>query len=122
MYSETLFRGAKVNIKDRSENSPINGIEKYTFRNLWKDDALLPDSVLWRKKVAFSDGVSSQQKSFHKLLQEYVENIISDKEFAEESAQFIPKPISKEALYYRRIYNKYYGGFNLIPYYWNKVV
>lgn len=38
---------------------PINGIEKFTFRNLWKDDALLPDSILWRKKVAFSDGVSS---------------------------------------------------------------
>jgi len=38
---------------------PIQGIEKYTFRSLWKDDALLPDSILWRKKVAFSDGVSS---------------------------------------------------------------
>jgi hypothetical protein len=32
MYSETLFRGAKVNIKDRSENSPINyNIESLKF-------------------------------------------------------------------------------------------
>ena len=42
--------------------------EKYLLRKAFSGKNLLPDEVLWRTKEAFSDGVSSQKKSWFKLL------------------------------------------------------
>ena len=42
--------------------------EKYMLRKAFDGTGLLPDSVLWRTKEAFSDGVSSQTKFSLKLL------------------------------------------------------
>lgn len=38
--------------------APIDGLEKFTLRNLFKDDNLIPTEVLWRVKEAFSDGMA----------------------------------------------------------------
>ena len=35
-------------------------IEKHLLRKAFDNGTFLPDDVLWRRKVAFSDGVSSQ--------------------------------------------------------------
>ena len=37
---------------------------------------LLPDEVLWRTKEAFSDGVSSQHKSWFSILQEHIDDMV----------------------------------------------
>ena len=105
----------------RSPN--YTGHEKYLVRQAFEDGGdLLPQSILWRRKEAFSDGVSSQKKSWFEILQEYIDTQISDKEFydAKEYYSSINNivPISKEAYFYRKIYDKYYGGTQLIPYYW----
>ena len=54
--------------------------EKYLIRKAIEDYApsLLPSEVLWRTKEAFSDGVSSQQRSWYQIIQESVNNILND--------------------------------------------
>jgi asparagine synthase (glutamine-hydrolysing) len=49
---------------------PIKNIEKYLLRESFKSN-YLPDDVLWRKKEAFSDGVSGEKKSLSTHIQEY---------------------------------------------------
>ena len=62
-----------------AERVPRDGIEKYLVRKAFDGTGLLPDDVLWRPKEAFSDGVSSQKKSWFTILQEYVETQVSNK-------------------------------------------
>ena len=42
---------------------------------------LLPYEILWRKKEAFSDGVTSKEKSWYQYIQEHINTFISDDEF-----------------------------------------
>lgn len=51
---------------------PKDNIEKYTLRSAFGGTGLIPEEILWRPKEAFSDGVSSQKKSWFTILQEYV--------------------------------------------------
>ena len=44
--------------------------EKEILRKAFCGD-YLPDNVLWRRKAAFSDAVSSSQKPWYKWIQEY---------------------------------------------------
>jgi len=102
---------------------PRNGIEKYHLRKAIETafPGLLPDEILWRQKEAFSDGVSSfKKKSWVDEIKDYAESIISDKEFEEERKLYSPMPMFKDALYFRRIYNKHYGGIQppLVSKYW----
>jgi len=97
-----------------------NYIEKYLLRKAFSNDNLLPDEILWRQKEAFSDGVSSQKRSWFEIIKEYISKKITDDEFENKKNDFlINKPITKEAYYYRKIYNKYYNNTDqVIPYYW----
>jgi len=98
-------------------------IEKYLVRKAYEKDNLLPKEVLWRVKEAFSDGISSLKKPWHATLGEMAEKHITDSQF-QQACQYYQQqnsvvPIHKEALYYRQIYEKYFGSqLNLIPYYW----
>ena len=87
-------------------------IEKYLLRKAFDDENLLPYEILWRKKEAFSDGVSKPEKSWHKTIQEYVDTLVSDNE-ADISN------LSKESFFYKKIFdNEYPNHSNIIPYYW----
>ena len=67
---------------------------------------LLPEEVLWRRKEAFSDGVSSEQKSWYQEVQERV-NVPADwQELANTYAEPVPK--TPEAFYYRTLYESMY--------------
>ena len=82
-------------------------IEKNLLREAF-DEGLLPGSVLWRKKEAFSDGVSSTEKSWFQEIQERVLGLIPDN-WQEQAATFSePKPKTPEAFYYRSLYEKFY--------------
>jgi len=112
------------------------GVEKYLVRKAFDNEIikkqegkdsdlinLLPESILWRTKEAFSDGVSSLDKPWYQLLGEYVEKHVSDEEYNNARQKFkdlgLTVPISKESYYYRKIYQKYFGDeLELIPYYW----
>jgi len=94
------------------------GIEKYLIRKAFDQDSLLPSSILWRVKEAFSDGVSGHVKPWYKILQDHIDTIVTDHEFESKKTKYKNPPISKEAFFYRSIYDKYFPNTDLIPYYW----
>jgi asparagine synthase (glutamine-hydrolysing) len=100
---------------------PTNGVEKYLLRSSFEDGDLLPNSVLWRKKEALSDGVSSTEKSWHHILQDHIETIVSDEEFEGMRGNYIHNPpMTKEAYYYRKVFGELFGEEHngVIPHYW----
>jgi asparagine synthase (glutamine-hydrolysing) len=87
------------------------------------DRALLPEDVLWRRKEAFSDGVSSPDgRSWVQMIKEYSDRVITDHEFnnkAHSLYSLYNPPYDKESFYYRRIFENIYDGRgDTIPYYW----
>ena len=64
-----------------------NQIEKYYLRKAF--DGYLPDELLWRRKEAFSDGVSSKKRSWFEVIKEFVESKISDEEYEESEEENI---------------------------------
>lgn len=70
---------------------------------------------LWRKKEAFSDGVSSNSRSLFVILQEYISKEL-------ENNPRVPPGMSlldKEKFYYKDIFKQYYKNLEYnIPFYW----
>ena len=95
-------------------------IEKKILREAFEYTHLLPKEVLFRKKEAFSDGVSSQEKSWFQIIQEHLESQISDEEFQIKQKKYTHNPPhTKEALYYRELFEKYFENHtNVIPHFW----
>jgi asparagine synthase (glutamine-hydrolysing) len=98
-------------------------LEKWLLRESFNVDEYLPNEVLFRKKEAFSDGVSSMKKSWYQIVQEYANNLYNDLYFEEEKDRIqFNKPPSKEALYFRKIWEEYFGTNDntckVIPYFW----
>lgn len=93
-------------------------MEKQLLRDAFKDTGLLPLEVLYRKKEAFSDGVSSVEKSWFQIIEDSIEEIKyknaqhlevngSNEPFTETNYNFMP-PITKEGHYFRDIFEEYY--------------
>jgi asparagine synthase (glutamine-hydrolysing) len=101
---------------------PILGMEKYLIRKAFEIEMpeLLNKEVLWRPKEAFSDGISDHKKSWFQIIQERVEEEISDDEYLNIKNNFIHlPPVSKESYYFRKIYESNYKNRELIiKYYW----
>ena len=95
-------------------------LEKYLLRKAFDQKGFLPDEVLWRRKCAFSDGVSSQKRSWHKIIQNFVNQIISDEEFFQERKRLKHcMPQLKESYYYRKIFESFFGHHDkLVPHFW----
>ena len=99
-----------------------HGIEKNLLRSAFapterNPKVWLPDEILWRPKDAFSDGVG---RSWKKSLEDFSSQQISDEVFVRRT-QVYPRntPPSKEAMYYRQLFEKHYPGYDdLIPHYW----
>uniref|UniRef100_A0A8C2HGI7 Asparagine synthetase [glutamine-hydrolyzing] n=1 Tax=Cyprinus carpio TaxID=7962 RepID=A0A8C2HGI7_CYPCA len=53
---------------------PKDGVEKHLLREAFKGLNLIPDEILWRRKEAFSDGMTSMKKSWYASLQEHIES------------------------------------------------
>lgn len=97
--------------------------EKWLLRKAF-EGSYLPEAVLWRPKEAMSDGISSKEKSWYKVIQENVEDRYSQADidtWVETLAKSDTKcsPWTKEAVYYLELFTKYYGkAYQVIPYYW----
>ena len=91
-----------------------NEIEKKLLRDAFIE--YLPDDVLYRKKEAFSDGVSGESRSWFEIIAEKLENIEIPK--YEYNKSYL-KPHTKEQIYYRYLFEKLYPKReNIIPYFW----
>lgn len=79
---------------------------KYLLRHAFEKDNILPYSILMREKAAFSDAVGH---SLSDDIKEYVETVYTQEEFEEKCAKYkYCTPFTKESLYYREIFEKYY--------------
>ena len=84
------------------------GKGKYLLRHAFEKDDLLPQSILWREKAAFSDAVGH---SMVDDLKAYAEERYTDQEAEEKYKLYSnPTPFTKESLLYREIFEKYYPG------------
>jgi len=92
--------------------------EKWLLRQSisYTDKDLLPKEVLWRTKEAFSDGVSSNKKSWYEIINDKVDSLIKD--FPKTAYPHLT-PKTKEQYYYRTIFEeKYPNCANVVPYFW----
>ena len=84
------------------------GMGKYLLRKAFAEDHLLPESILWRQKAAFSDAVGH---SMVNDLKAYAEQKYTDEEAAAHAAQYThARPFTKESLLYRELFESYYPG------------
>ena len=88
------------------QDKMINGerMEKWVVRKAFED--YLPESVAWRQKEQFSDGVGY---SWIDTLKEMVNAEVSDEQLANAKFRFpIQTPTSKEEFYYRSIFAEHF--------------
>lgn len=101
-------------------------IEKYIFRKAFS--GLLPDDILWRRKEAFSDGVSGHTRSWFQIIREHVDKKVRADEYSnynrfitstEMDANIHNRPYDTESYYYRSIFDRLYARCDkIIPYFW----
>ncbi|XP_011349567.1 asparagine synthetase [glutamine-hydrolyzing] isoform X2 [Ooceraea biroi] len=104
-----------------NSRQPRDGIEKYLLRSAFNGTNLLPANILWRHKEAFSDGVASMKKSLFHIIQEIVKDRVQDRDMDETFIKYPHcTPKTKEALYYRMIFESHYNGQaeSFTPYFW----
>ena len=83
------------------------GKGKYLLRRAFEGD-YLPESILYREKAAFSDAVGHSMVDY---LKEFAASHYTDEEFEHRRCAYNhARPFTKESLYYREIFEKYYPG------------
>ncbi|MBO3098496.1 asparagine synthase B [Gelidibacter pelagius] len=95
-----------VAMRINPQDKMINGerMEKWVVRKAFED--MLPESVAWRQKEQFSDGVGY---SWIDTLKVMVANEVSDEQLANAKYKFpIQTPTSKEEFYYRSIFTEHF--------------
>jgi asparagine synthase (glutamine-hydrolysing) len=102
---------------------PVKGVqvEKAILREAFVDDDYLPTEVLWRKKEAFSDGVSSTEDSWYKRCAEEARKAGVNMECVRETTrEWHNPPNTEEAYLYRTMFEENYGSVaaSVIPHMW----
>jgi asparagine synthase (glutamine-hydrolysing) len=90
--------------------------EKWWLRKAFDGlDVVHPD-ILWRRKEAFSDGISGTTKSWFQILQEHIETLVTDEEFSNNKWNCK----TKEEYYYKKLFVKHFGEkrLGIIPGHW----
>lgn len=88
-------------------------MEKDILRRAFQ--SYLPEALVWRRKEAFSDGVSQRQKSWFEIIQDRLvrdNRVVSRRQHA--------SPYDMESTYYRTIYESLYSSVHNIPYLWKQ--
>jgi asparagine synthase (glutamine-hydrolysing) len=109
-FLDRTFVNYYLSIPVITRNHNINGtIEKYLLRTAFQNCGIIPEEILWRKKEAFSDGVSNQGRSLYQIIQEKIKEKNGD----------VGNLKELEKNYYKTIFEKHYKGLTtILPYYW----
>jgi asparagine synthase (glutamine-hydrolysing) len=92
----------RINPKDKMINK--KRMEKWVIRKAFED--YLPESVVWRQKEQFSDGVGY---SWIDTLKEVVEEAVTDEQMNNAHFRFpLQTPQNKEEFYYRSIFEEHF--------------
>ena len=96
-YALSINPAKKMNIYQKG---------KYLLRHAFEGTTLLPDSILFREKAAFSDAVGHSMVDY---LKEYANSIYSDEDMQNAKVKYPDHtPFTKESLLYRDIFESYY--------------
>ena len=102
----------------------LNQCEKYLLRLSFSrgiffnrdGNQILPDEILWRRKEAFSDGVSSQGRSLFEILQEKITAMLNQETNVKPTYE---ATIETEKYYYKKIFDNFYPNQEtILPYFW----
>jgi asparagine synthase (glutamine-hydrolysing) len=92
----------------------FNKIEKQILRDSFK--GYIPNSILYRKKEQFSDGVSGfngKENNWIDGLKDFCDNIFTDSQFNEIKKTYtFNTPNTKEQLYYRTLFHKIFKNIH----------
>ena len=96
--------------------------EKWILRTAFMDQGLLPNEILWRRKEAFSDGVSSRENSWFEILKRTAKDKVVKRGVHYTLAleyEHNP-PLTDEARWYRDTFEKFFGSQAalIIPHMW----
>jgi len=100
---------------------PLKGrqMEKWLLRTAFDDGETLPEEVLWRRKEAFSDGVSGE-RSWYEIAQEKAVALCGEAWVQGAENYLHNTPTTAEMYYYRETFEKCYPGFSevTVPFFW----
>jgi len=100
------FIDVAMRINPQAKMCTDGRMEKHILREAFA--GLLPESILWRQKEQFSDGVGY---GWIDALRDHAERVISDSELARAAVDYpINTPDSKEALLYRKLFQQHFAG------------
>ena len=98
------FMDIAMTINPRDKMTGPQRMEKWVLRQAFAD--YLPETVVWRQKEQFSDGVGY---SWIDALKEKVEQEVTDEQMARREFRFpVNPPLSKEEYYYRTIFEQHF--------------
>lgn len=90
---------------------------KFLLRSAFANGSnILPNEILWRRKEAFSDGVSKLSKSLYEIIQESPIVQSCQIDIATNVVESIN--LQKEKKYYKDLFLSYFPNSNILPTYW----
>ncbi|RSK40609.1 asparagine synthase B [Mangrovimonas spongiae] len=103
-FLDKEFMDVAMRINPQDKMITPERMEKWVIRKAFED--YLPESVAWRQKEQFSDGVGY---SWIDTLKEVVNEAVTDEQLANAKYKFpIQTPTSKEEFYYRTIFTEHF--------------
>ncbi len=103
-FLDKEFLDVAMRLNPIAKMAPGKVIEKKIVREAFAD--MLPESVVWRQKEQFSDGVGY---SWIDTLKALTAAAVSDEEMAQAAERFpINTPMNKEEYYYRSIFEEHF--------------
>ena len=103
-FLDKEFLDVAMRTNPAAKMCPGKTIEKKIVREAFAD--MLPESVAWRQKEQFSDGVGY---SWIDTLKEITSKAVTDEQMAHATERFpINTPMNKEEYYYRSIFEEYF--------------
>ena len=130
-YLDKTFVNNYLSISPEARFQTNKQIEKFLIRDTFtlgnfrpfsvdSEKQILPSEVLWRKKEAFSDGVSGHGRSLYQILQEKIAEKLNLNLDLQNDVKYEAN-IDSEKKYYKDIFSACYPSSiceNIIPYYW----
>ncbi|MBO7118616.1 MAG: asparagine synthase B, partial [Bacteroidales bacterium] len=101
-FLDKEFLDVAMTLNPEAKMCPGDMIEKKIVREAFSD--ILPESIVWRQKEQFSDGVGY---GWIDSLKQMTSELVSDSQMAHAAERFpIHTPMNKEEYYYRSIFSE----------------
>lgn len=103
-FLDKEFMDVAMRLNPEAKMAKDGKMEKWILRKAFEE--MLPESVVWRQKEQFSDGVGY---SWIDVLKQITSERVSDEEMAHAAERFpINPPMNKEEYYYRTIFEEHF--------------